>query len=275
MKLANTHVLLTGAASGIGQAMALQLAARGCALELVDQNDQGLHATRELLKPYGVQVFTHTVDLSDTRQIDRLWQELKKAGRSVQMLINNAGVALVGQFREVSAPDFDWLMRINFHAVVSMTRHYLHQQDMQQAGHIVNLSSLFGLIAPPEQTAYAASKFAIRGFSLALNHELASTEVRVTVAHPGGIATAIATNARVGALVQKQDAQRRTALAQRVLRMPAREAARIILRAVERDHVRVVVGWDAKLLSAIERIAPVAHGWLLRTMHKYFQKIAV
>jgi short-subunit dehydrogenase len=270
MKLDNTHVLITGAASGIGQAMALALAAKGCTLELVDQNAQGLQATQALLASYPVRVYTHTVDLAEETQIQQLWQGLAQAGHRVQVLINNAGVALMGRFDEVAAHDFDWLMRINFHAVVSMTRHYLQQHDLQSPGHIVNLSSLFGLIAPPEQTAYAASKFAMRGFSQSLSHELADTAVRITVAHPGGIATSIAQNARVGAGVQAQEAQRRLALAQRVLRMPPERAAHTILQAVHHQRSRVVVGLDAKLLSLIERIAPVAHGRLLRAIHRYF-----
>lgn len=270
MKFDNTHVLITGAASGIGQAMALQLATKGCTLELVDHNANGLRITQNQLTAYPVRVYTHTLDLADEMQIAQLWQTLANAQRKVQVLINNAGVALVGQFGEVAAHDFDWLMRINFHAVVRMTRHFLQQHDLQKPGHIVNLSSLFGLIAPPEQTAYAASKFAVRGFSQSLSHELAHTAVRITVAHPGGIATAIAKNARVGAGVQPQEAQRRIALAQQVLRMSPQKAAHTILQAAQRDRARVVVGWDAQLLSVIERLAPVAHGHLLRAMHRHF-----
>ena len=139
MKLDNTHVLITGAASGIGQAMALELAAMGCTLELVDHNSFGLQATQALLAPYPVRVYLHTMDLAEEAQIQQLWKGLARSKRQVQVLINNAGVALIGQFNEISAHDFDWLMRINFHAVVSMTRHYLQQHDLQSPGHIVNL----------------------------------------------------------------------------------------------------------------------------------------
>lgn len=271
MQFDKIHVLITGAASGIGFAMALQLAAQGCTLELVDQNTEGLRILQNRLTAYPVRVYSHTVDLADDLQIARLWKTLAHAHRKVQVLINNAAVALMGQFGETTAHDFDWLMRINFHAVVCMTRHYLQQHDLQQPGHIVNLSSLFGLIAPPEQTAYAASKFAVRGFSQSLSHELAHTAVRITVAHPGGVATAIAKNARVGPDVPPQKAQRRLDLAQRVLRMSPQKAAHTILQAAQNKRARVVVGWDAKLLDLLERIAPVVHGHLLRAVYRHFK----
>jgi short-subunit dehydrogenase len=163
--------------------------------------------------------------------------------------VNNAGVALGGTFEQTSEADFDWLMEINFHGLVRMTRAFLPLLHQRPQARIVNISSLFGLISPPGQTAYSASKFAVRGFSNALRLELEKTNVGVTVAHPGGIATAIARSARVSEKVSTEEATKHQAMAQKMLRMPPDRAAEIIVRAVERNQARVLVGLDAKVLA--------------------------
>ena len=174
-------------------------------------------------------------------------------------MINNAGVALAGTFDQVSEADFDWLMEINFHAVVRMTRAFLPLLKASDDSRIVNLSSVFGLISPPGQSAYCASKFAVRGFSNALRHELAGTRVRVSVVHPGGVATAIARNARVATAVSAEERRHRMEQADKLLRLPPEEAGEVIVRGVEKGRARILVGRDAVIISLLERLLPVSY----------------
>ena len=203
MNLHQCVAVVTGAGSGIGRGLALALARRGCHLALADVNTAGLAETAALLAPHGVRVSQHPLDVTDRAAVAALPDEVLGIHGQVDLLFNNAGVAVGGLFSQVSEKDFDWLMEINFHAVVRMTRAFLPLLRERPAARVVNISSLFGLIAPAGQTAYSASKFAVRGFSNALAHELAleGSSVGVTVAHPGGVATSIARNARIAASV--------------------------------------------------------------------------
>ena len=182
------------------------------------------------------------------------------------MLVNNAGVALGGSFEQVSEADFDWLMAINFEAVVRMTRAFLPLLHGSDDARIVNVSSVYGLVSPPGQSAYSASKFAVRGFSNALRHELEGTRIGVTVVHPGGVATAIARSARAPAGVAPEEIALRRAASEKMLRMAPARAGEIIVRAVERRRARVLVGGDAVVVALIERLAPVRYWRLLGRM---------
>jgi short-subunit dehydrogenase len=234
--------VITGAGGGIGRAIALCVARRGGHLALADIDEGGLAQT--------------------------VTQAAAAAHDRVDVLINNAGVALGGYFDLVSEVDFDWLMEINFHAVVRMTRAFLPLLRTSDDARIVNLSSVFGLISPPGQCAYSASKFAVRGFSNALRFELAGTCVGVTVVHPGGVATAIARNARIAAAVPADERRHRLELAEKMLRMPPEKAGEIIVRGVEKRRARILVGRDAVFISLLERLAPVSY-W--RVMQSLFQ----
>lgn len=177
----------------------------------------------------------------------------------LNIVINNAGVALFGQFHETSPADMDWLMGINFWGVVNVTRAFLPHLEQQPAGHIVNLSSIFGIVAPPGQTAYAAAKFAVRGFSEALRHELIqrNSRVHMSVVHPGGIATGIARSARVGA--HMTDNARRAESIDRfeaIAQTTPDEAARVILAGVEANKPRILIGPDARRLDVVQRLFP-------------------
>ena len=260
MNLADRVAVLTGAGSGIGRALALSLAQRGVRLALADIDPTGLRETVSLIAAGGTDVSTHFLDVASREQVAALPQTIFERHGRVDLLINNAGVALGGTFDRVSEADFDWLMEINFHGVVRMTRAFLPLLLASDAARIVNISSLYGLIAPPEQTAYSASKFAVRGFSNALRHELAGTTVGVTVVHPGGVATSIARNARIPADEAPDTVRRRLEIMERLLRMPPARAAEIIVKGVERQHDRILVGLDAKIVSLLERFFPV-HYW--------------
>ncbi|GGI96173.1 SDR family NAD(P)-dependent oxidoreductase [Halopseudomonas pertucinogena] len=263
MKIVGCVAVLTGAGSGIGRELALALARSGCGLALVDINAVQLAETAEQARALGVRVSEHPMDVADRAAIAVLPERVLAEHGQVDLLINNAGVALGGTFEQVSVENFDWLMAINFDAVVCMTRAFLPLLKQRPAARIVNLSSLFGLITPAGQTAYCASKFAVRGFSNALRLELVGSPVGVTVVHPGGIATAIASSARVPAGVNDAELQARLKRTEKLLRMPPARAADIILRGIERDRVRVIVGNDALILSWLERLLPVNYWRLL------------
>lgn len=264
MKLDNRVAVVTGAGSGIGRAIAASLARRGCHLALADINEEGLRQTAETVKGAGVRFSLHRLDVASREQVRALPAEVRAAHGRVDLLVNNAGVALGGSFEQVSEADFDWLMEINFHGVVRMTRAFLPLLRAGDDARIVNISSLYGLVSPPGQAAYSASKFAVRGFSNALRHELQGTQVGVTVVHPGGVATAIARSARVPSGIDEEEVRRRKALSEKLLRMPPEKAGEIIVRGIENRKARILVGMDAKIVSVIERFAPVRYWSLLK-----------
>jgi NAD(P)-dependent dehydrogenase (short-subunit alcohol dehydrogenase family) len=263
MRLANRTAVVTGAAGGIGRAISLSLARRGCHLALVDVNETGLAETAQMAAAAGVRITCHLLDVADRAGVAALPEAVTALHPSVDLLINNAGVALGGTFEEVSEEDFEWLFAINFWGVVRMTRVFLPELKASDDARIVNVSSVYGLIAPPGQTAYAASKFAVRGFSIALGHELRETTIGVTVVHPGGVATSIADNARVPKDKPEDEVAQGREEMNRVLKLPPETAGEIIVRGIERRQARVLVGSDAKLISVIERVAPVSSGMLL------------
>jgi NADP-dependent 3-hydroxy acid dehydrogenase YdfG len=261
--------VITGAASGIGRALACSLAGRGCHVALADIDEAGLEETA-LLLGNAVAVSRHRLDVSDRQAITAFPQAVIERHGHVDVLVNNAGVALMGTFEQVDEADFDWLLAINFHGVVRLTRAFLPHLKARPAAQLVNLSSLFGLIAPSGQAAYSASKFAVRGFSEALRHELAAqnSTLGVTVVHPGGVKTSIAINARPAAAIdpgQQAKMQKRFA---RGLTMTPERAAEIIASAIERRRPRVLVGADAKLLSVAERLMPVNYWGLISRLLK-------
>ena len=257
LNLKDRVAVITGAGSGIGRATALSLARRGCHLALADINEAGLAQTQALALSAGVRATRHRLDVASREGVAALPAEILTAYGRVDLLVNNAGVALGGTFEQLSEADFDWLMEINFHGVVRMTRAFLPLLRASDDARIVNVSSVFGLISPPGQCAYAASKFAVRGFSNALRLELADTRVGVSVVHPGGVATAIARNARVSQDVPAEEMRRRLQLAEKLLRLPPEKAGEIIVRGIEKRRARILVGRDAVIISLIERLLPV------------------
>jgi short-subunit dehydrogenase len=259
MRLDGRTAVITGAASGIGRALAATLAARRCHLALADVNEAGLAETARMVQSNSLRVSSHVVDLADRNALATLPQAVEAQHGGADILINNAGVALTGNFDQVSERDFEWLFEINFWAVVRLTRGFMPLLKASDDARLVNLSSLFGLISPPGQTAYSASKFAVRGFSNALRQELKDTRIGVTVVHPGGVATSIAQNARRPEGATPEDIQAQLKRASRALTLPPAQAGEIIVDAIERRAARVLVGRDAKLLALLERIAPVSY----------------
>ncbi|WP_427913054.1 SDR family NAD(P)-dependent oxidoreductase [Ramlibacter sp. MMS24-I3-19] len=252
---------ITGAGSGIGAALALELGRRGMHLALADRHTSALETTAEQARRTGIKVSTHAFDVTD-RAMSAAWAQAVVAehGR-VTLLVNNAGIALGGTFEQVDAADFDLLMDINFGAPVRLTRAFLPLLAREPAAQIVNVSSVLGIVATPGQTAYCASKFALRGFSESLRHELeaAGSPVQVTVVHPGGVRTAIASSAKIprnATPAQLAEAEERW---KKVLVMPPAEAARIIADGIARREPRVLVGEDAKQAVFLQRLMPVGY----------------
>ncbi|MFD0935508.1 SDR family NAD(P)-dependent oxidoreductase, partial [Methylobacterium trifolii] len=235
------------------------LARRGCHVALADLNAAGLDETARLLSTNRVRISRHLLDVADRAAVAALPERVLAEHCGLDLLFNNAGVAVGGHFADVSEADFEWLFEINFWGVVRMTRAFLPLLRASDDARLVNLSSLYGLIAPPGQSAYSASKFAVRGFSQALRHELEGTSIGVTLVHPGGVATAIADSARVPAGTDPDEAARAKAGMRKLLKLPAARAGEIIVSAVERRQGRVLVGSDAKVVALIERFAPVSY----------------
>ena len=269
LKLAGRTAVVTGAAGGIGRGIALALARRGCHVALADIDEAALaRTTAEIAgqeSARSLRVSHYRLDVANRAAVAALPAQMMAAHGAVDILVNNAGVALGGTFLEIAESDFDWLLGINFWGVVQMTRAFLPLLSNSEEARVVNVSSLFGLIAPPGQTAYAASKFAVRGFSESLRHELADTRIGVTVVHPGGIATSIAKNARMPASLSDDEAAKRRTFFDSFLTMPPETAGEIIVRGVERRKARILVGSDAKYAELVERLMPVNYWkWLGR-----------
>jgi short-subunit dehydrogenase len=254
---------VTGAASGIGRALALELAARGCDLALADRDEAGLQTVAaEIGRAHSQKITVHRVDVSEPKQIEEFAQAATSAHPGLNIVVNNAGVALLGQFSEIDQAQMDWLMNINFWGVVHSTRAFLPHLSRQREAHIVNLSSIFGIIAPPGQTAYAAAKFAVRGFSESLRHELqmAASPVRLSVVHPGGVATNIARNSRTGVGMtdnarSAQSIERFDSVAKTT---PAAAALRIIA-GIEKNAPRILIGNDARFMDLLQRFRPATY----------------
>ncbi len=257
-QFAGGTAVVTGAASGIGEALAVQLAARGSHLVLVDRDKDRLGDVADRLRSVhpGLTLATHVADLSDDEQTAALAATLAGEHPETTLLVNNAGVALGGRFDQVTLEEFDWVMAVNFRSVVRLTHALLPVLKAHPGAHLVNVSSVFGIFAPAGQAAYSASKFAVRGFSEALRHELAENAVGVTVVHPGGIKTRIAESARIGSGVSAEEYEQGRKQFAKLLTMPPEVAAAMIVEAVEKRRPRLLIGWSAKVPDVLVRLVP-------------------
>lgn len=264
MNVKNKIALITGAGCGIGRAIAASLARRGCHLALVDINADSLAETAVQLQDSGVNISTHILDVSDRAAVKALPYEILQHHQGIDLLINNAGIGAGGKFQQLSESQFDRVMEINFQAVVDMTRTFLPYLQQREVARIVNISSLFGLVSPPEQAVYAASKFAVRGFSNALRFELERTKVGITVVHPGGVNTNIIRNALLPSGAAADEIERKQRARQKLLKMSPEKAGEIIVKGIEQEKARILVGIDAKVIALIERLFPVSYWKILQ-----------
>jgi short-subunit dehydrogenase len=261
--ISGSAAAVTGAASGIGRALALELAARGCDLALADRDEAGLlEVAAEIGKAHKRKITTHRVDVGVAAEIEAFAQAAIAAHPGLNIVINNAGVALLGAFGEVDQAQMEWLININFWGVVHGTRAFLPHLSTRREAHIVNLSSIFGIVAPPGQTAYCAAKFAVRGFSESLRHELAmaGSPVRLSVVHPGGVLTNIMRNSRTGSGIS--DNARRAESIDRfdaIAKTTPPIAAQRIIAGIEKNQPRILIGNDAKFLDLLQRFRPATY----------------
>ncbi|MBP6003659.1 MAG: SDR family oxidoreductase [Pyrinomonadaceae bacterium] len=253
----NSVAVITGAASGIGRALAVRLAKEKIAgVAISDVNETGLHETAELASAEGVTVSTHIIDVSKLADVQRLADEVIAQHGRVTHLVNNAGVGVMGTFEHLSIEDFEWLMGINFWGVIYGCKVFLPLLRAQDHGHILNVSSVFGFIAPEEQTAYCSSKFAVRGFTESLRHELAGSNVTVSAIHPGGIRTNIARNSRIGKDTPDEWKQQGAKFFDKVARTTPETAAEVIVKGIKERNPRILIGQDAYAISAFARLFP-------------------
>lgn len=253
--------VVTGAASGIGEAVASALAERGSNLVLLDVVGDRLAAVASTIRSRHstVDVEEHVVDLADPVATDAIAAAIAQRHPRIRLLVNNAGVALGGRFEEVTLDEFGWVIDVNFLAMVRLTHALLPALRAEPGSHLVNLSSLFGLIAPGGQAAYAASKFAVRGFTEALRQELAPAGIGVTCVHPGGIRTRIAESARLGSGVSAAFAEAHRDDWKAFLTMDPARAAEIIVDGIDRRRPRVLITGTAKVLDVLSRLMPVGY----------------
>jgi short-subunit dehydrogenase len=256
--------VVTGAGSGIGRSLALQLAQQGCSLALADINDEMLEQSRAVIAEQlgpdtAVIVSVHNVDVADRQQVDNFAEQVMARHGKVNLVINNAGVALSATVAHAQYDDMHWLMNINFWGVVHGSKAFLPHLVKSGEGYIVNVSSVFGLMAVPTQSIYNASKFAVRGFSAALRLELEEQCVEVSTVFPAGIKTNIAKNARMntpggdgGPAQQDIDA------AEKLFTDSADSAAAEILAGVQKSSPRILVGKGAGLIDFVTRLMPVS-----------------
>jgi len=260
--------VVTGAGSGMGRCLAQQLAAKGSSLALADISEKGLNETVQLLNGAKGKITRHIVNVAEETQVKAFAEDVEKQHGRATLVFNNAGVALLGHLDEISLQDFRWLMDINFWGVVYGVTYFLPLLKREKRAHIVNTSSLLGIFGAAGQGAYCASKFAVRGYTESLHHELLGTNVGVTCVHPGFVRTSIAERAKVGeragASLRKESLTR----FEKVARTEADAAAAKILRGVEQRKARVLIGPDAYFVDLWQRLKPTSY-WNL--VAKYFE----
>ncbi|MFL9871912.1 SDR family NAD(P)-dependent oxidoreductase [Paraburkholderia megapolitana] len=269
---------LTGAGSGMGRSLAVELARRGCDLALSDINEAGLAETLKACATYGVHVTTQRLDVADRAAVFAWAARSAQTHGRINLIFNNAGVALAAPAETAKIEDFEWIMGINFWGVVHGTQAFLPYLRASGEGHVINTSSLFGLIAMPTQSTYNASKFAVRGYTEALRMELEleGAPVSATCVHPGGVATNIATASRVDDSIKKltgQDADAHRRQANRLINATQPDdAARQILAGVERNARRVLIGQDARRVDLIARVLGSAYQRYVLRFHRKLMK---
>jgi len=252
--LNNKVVAITGAGSGIGRALACRAARQGALLAISDWNAEGLAETLQLVKDLGAEVRSDVVDVSERAVVAQWATDVVGQFGRVNLVVNNAGVSVSGDFEQMTYEDFDWIVGVNLHGVINGTKEFLPHLIASGNGALVNISSLFGLISIPGQTAYNATKYAVRGFTEALREEMLISRhpVSVTCVHPGGIKTGIVRHGRTTA---GEDHAKLTSLFEKKLaRMSADKAAEIILDGAVSGKARVLVGADAHVMHHFAKL---------------------
>jgi len=270
----NKVAAITGAGSGMGRSLAVLLAKRGCHVAISDVMEANLEETATLARAHGVKVTSKRVDVADRAAVYAWADEVVADHGKCNLIFNNAGVAYGSSVEGSEYPDAEWVVGINFWGVVYGTKAFLPHLRASGEGHVVNTSSLFGLLGFPGQSTYNATKFAVRGFTEALRIELdmMNAPVSATSVHPGGIKTNIARTARMNDSVRDlgvKDIANSHLRIEKQFRVTADRAAEIILRGVQRNERRVLVGTDAKIYDLVVRLVPSRYQWVIAKAAKY------
>ncbi|MFI8482656.1 SDR family NAD(P)-dependent oxidoreductase [Pseudomonas sp. NPDC078700] len=270
----NKVAAITGAGSGIGRALAFELARQGCALALSDVNPKALAETAEQARQLGVRVEHRELDVTNREAMHAWANEVVTIFGQVNAIFNNAGVAQSGTVESNDYSDYEWIMGINFWGVVNGTKAFLPHIKASGVGHVVNLSSIFGIFSQPGMSSYNASKFAVRGFTESLRQELdmANCGVSASCVHPGGIKTNIAntarTNASMQALTGQSNEQAKQQFNDKLARTTAQQAAQVIIKGVLANKRRILIGGDAYALDLLQRLMPSLYQRLLTGLMK-------
>lgn len=255
--------IVTGAASGIGRGTAIALAKRGARLAITDLDRAGLAETASRIEALGGKSTTYLVDVADRDAVYAFAQDIEASHGGADIVVNNAGVAQIARVDELAYDDFEWVMNIDFWGMVYGTKAFLPQLQAKGGGHIVNVSSVFGLISVPTQAAYNSAKFAIRGFTEALRHEMKGTEINVSCVHPGGIKTNIVRNARFLQSTQATAREEAASGFDRLARTTPERAGEIIANGIAKNKARILIGTDAKIIDWMQRLMPVSYGRIM------------
>jgi len=249
---------VTGAASGIGRMLAVNLAAQGCHLAISDVNQEGLQETAGMIRRNGLKVTTHVVDVGNREQVYRYADETVKQHNQVDIIINNAGVAVADFLEDVSYEDFEWLMNINLWGVVYGTKAFLPYLRRRPEGHVVNISSINSMVPFPANGPYNVSKYAVAGFTETLMQELYGSPVHVSCVLPGGIKTNIVKHTRFRKFANPAaDQEGMARIFDKVAKTSADRAARIIISGIRKNRRRILVGADAHLMDLAKRFVPI------------------
>ena len=245
--------VITGGASGVGYATATLLAEKGCSLALVDINAERLEAAAKGFSAQGVKVSTHVVDVANAEEMEALPAAVVAEHGAVHILVNNAGVSVSATFEDHTLEDLQWIIGINLWGVIHGCKFFLPELRKVEEAHIVNISSMFGFIGVPSQSSYCATKFAVKGFTEALWAELQDTKIGVTSIHPGGVSTNIAESMR-----SYDDTLREATTKGIAQSRPPSEVAKVIVKAIEKNKLRAIVGIEAYVSDWLKRILPVS-----------------
>ena len=268
-KLEGGVAVITGAGSGIGRALATILAQEKMSLALADVDVSGLEETARSLAGARTRVSTHVVNVADPDAMRRFAEEVAKHQGRASLLINNAGVALLGRFEELSLEEMDWVMRINFWGVVHGVKAFLPLLRREQHAHIVNVSSILGIIASAGDPAYCASKFAIRGFSEVLGQELKDTGVKVSCVYPGRIHTPFSNRARIAeGAAARLSGRSQTGSVERKSVLSPEAAARRIVQGIKKGQTRILIGTDAAWADRLQRMFPGSYQKVIWSLSK-------
>lgn len=270
-ELTNRTAAITGGGSGIGQALAIELAREGCHIAISDINEDGLKDTVKTLQSMGAVVTSQVLDVADRKAMEDWAATVAKEFDGVNVIVNNAGVGLGATVEDMTYEDFEWLMGINFWGVVYGTKAFLPYIQEAGEGHIVNISSLFGIVSVPTQSAYNAAKFAVRGFTESLRQELeiSGSNISCTTIHPGGIKTNIAKTARIRDVdLIPVDTDAMISNFDKLAMTTAQDAALAIIKGITHNKRRVLIGKDAIVIDFLQRMMPTAYQRIISTSAK-------